>query len=270
MHPMLNTAVKAARRAGNIINRASMDLDRLSVSRKAPRDFVTDTDTAAEQAIIEILQTAYPDHAILAEESGEHQPLRESETEFQWIIDPIDGTTNFLHGFPDYAVSIALAERGVVTQAVVYDPTRNELFTATRGAGAFLNDRRIRVTKRTRIGEALIGASFRTADDAQLVRWSRIFSEMSVSCAGTRRIGSAVLDLAWTAAGRLDACYGAGLKPWDMAAGGLLILEAGGLIGDFAGEQTWLQTGNLIASAPRLFPGMISLLEPMQLGANPR
>ncbi|MBU4611913.1 inositol monophosphatase [Achromobacter sp. GG226] len=268
MHPMLNTAVKAARRAGNIINRASMDLDRLSVARKGPRDFVTDVDTAAESAIIEILQTAYPDHGILAEESGEIAGQRESE--FQWIIDPIDGTTNFVHGFPDYAVSIALAERGVVTQAVVYDPTRNELFTATRGAGAFLNDRRIRVSRRTRIEQALIGASFRSADDAQMVRWSRIFSEMSVSCAGTRRIGSAVLDLAWTAAGRLDGCYGAGLKPWDMAAGGLLILEAGGLIGDFAGEQTWLETGNLVASAPRLFPGMLSLLEPMQVSVTPR
>ncbi|GAA5233465.1 inositol monophosphatase [Verticiella sediminum] len=270
MHPMLNTAVKAARRAGNIINRASMDLDRLAVARKAPRDFVTEVDTAAEQAVIETLQEAYPHHAILAEESGEHAPLRESDSEFQWIIDPLDGTTNFVHGFPDYAVSIALAERGVVTQAVVYDPTRNELFTATRGAGAFLNDRRIRVSRRIRISEALIGASFRSADDAQLARWSRLFSEMSVSCAGTRRIGSAVLDLAWTAAGRLDGCYGAGLKPWDIAAGGLLILEAGGLIGDFAGEQTWLESGNLVASAPKLFPGLLGLLEPMHSSLAPR
>src|SRR5690606_32720840 len=158
MHPMLNTAVKAARRAGNIINRASMDLDRLSVARKGPRDFVTEVDTAAESAIIEILQTAYPDHAILAEESG-LQGKQDEVPEYQWIIDPLDGTTNFIHGFPDYAVSIALAQRGVITQAVVYDPTRNELFTASRGGGAFLNDRRIRVSRRLRMTEALVGRS---------------------------------------------------------------------------------------------------------------
>lgn len=261
---MLNTAVKAARRAGNIINRASMDLDRLTVARKGPRDFVTEVDTAAESAIIEILQTAYPDHAILAEESGEQGRSGSAVPEYQWIIDPLDGTTNFLHGFPDYAISIALAQRGVITQAVVYDPTRNELFTASRGGGAFLNDRRIRVSRRLRMSEALIGASFRSSDDAELVRWARLFSEMSVQCAGTRRIGSAVLDLAWTAAGRLDACYGANLKPWDVAAGSLLVLEAGGLIGDFSGEQDWLASGYLVASAPKLFPQILGLVEPLR------
>lgn len=264
MHPMLNTAVKAARRAGNIINRASVDLDRLSVARKGPRDFVTEVDTAAESAIIEILQTAYPDHAILAEESGEHGRVGNDVPEYQWIIDPLDGTTNFLHGFPDYAVSIALAQRGVITQAVVYDPSRNELFTASRGGGAFLNDRRIRVSRRLRMSESLVGASFRTSDDADMTRWARLFSEMSVQCAGTRRIGSAVLDLAWTAAGRLDACYGANLKPWDIAAGSLLVLEAGGLVGDFAGEQKWLDSGYLVASTPKVFPQLLGLLEPMQ------
>lgn len=263
MHPMLNTAVKAARRAGNIINRASLDLERLPVGRKGPRDLVTEVDRAAESAIIEILLAAYPDHAILAEESGEHG-MTGKQAEFQWIIDPLDGTTNFVHGFPDYAVSIALAQRGVITQAVVYDPTRNELFTASRGAGAFLNDRRIRVTPRRRLDEALVGASFRSADDVEMVRWARIFSEMSVACAGTRRIGSAVLDLAWLAAGRLDACYGAGLKPWDLAAGSLLVLEAGGLVGDFQGEQGWYDTGNVVASTPKLFPAMLLQLEPMR------
>lgn len=260
---MLNTAVKAARRAGNIINRASMDVDRLTVARKGPRDFVTEVDTAAESAIIEILQTAYPDHAILAEESGEHGRVGKDVPEYQWIIDPLDGTTNFVHGFPDYAVSIALAHRGVITQAVVYDPTRNELFTASRGAGAFLNDRRIRVSRRLRLSEALIGASFRSADDTEVARWSRLFSEMSVQCAGTRRIGSAVLDLAWTAAGRMDACFGANLKPWDIAAGSLLVLEAGGLIGDFAGEQGWLESGYVVASTPKVFPQLLGMLEPL-------
>ena len=270
MHPMLNTAVKAARRAGNIINRASLDLERLSVSRKGPRDFVTEVDRAAESAIIEILQTAYPDHAILAEESGAQPGASSSpgDAEYQWIIDPLDGTTNFIHGFPDYAVSIALAHRGVITQAVVYDTTRNELFTATRGAGAFLNDRRIRVSRRTRMPEALVGASFRSSDDAEVVRWARIFSEMSVACAGTRHIGSAVLDLAWLAAGRLDAIYGAKLKPWDIAAGSLLVLEAGGLVGDFDGEQGWLDSGNIVAATPRLFPQFLTLLEPMRRPSN--
>lgn len=263
MHPMLNIAVKAARRAGNIINRASLDLERLSVSHKGPRDLVTEVDRAAESAIIEILQTSYPDHAILAEESGEHG-MTGRQAEFQWIIDPLDGTTNFVHGFPEYAVSIALAQRGQITQAVVYDPVRNELFTASRGAGAFLNDRRIRVSPRRRMEEALVGASFRSSDDAQLSRWARMFSELSVTCAGTRRVGSAVLDLAWVAAGRLDACYGAGLKPWDLAAGSLLVLEAGGLIGDFEGEQTWYDSGDVVAATPRLFPHMLMQLEPMR------
>ncbi len=260
---MLNTAVKAARRAGSIINRASLDLERLSVAHKGPRDLVTEVDRAAESAIIEILQSAYPDHAVLAEESGEHG-MTGRDAEFQWIIDPLDGTTNFVHGFPDYAVSIALAQRGTITQAVVFDPTRNELFTATRGAGAFLNDRRIRVSPRRRLTEALVGASFRSTDDHELARWARIFSDMSVACAGTRRIGSAVLDLAWLAAGRLDACYGAGLKPWDLAAGSLLVLEAGGLIGDFDGEQGWFDHGNVVASTPKLFPAMLLQLESMR------
>ncbi len=260
---MLNTAVKAARRAGSIINRASLDLERLPVTRKGPRDLVTEVDRAAENAIIEILHSAYPDHAVLAEESGEHGSTG-PDAEYQWIIDPLDGTTNFVHGFPDYAVSIALAQRGVITQAVVFDPTRNELFTATRGAGAFLNDRRIRVSPRRRLSEALVGASFRSSDDQELRRWAHIFSEMSLACAGTRRIGSAVLDLAWLAAGRLDACYGAGLKPWDLAAGSLLVLEAGGLIGDFEGEQTWFEHGNVVASAPKLFPAMLVQLESMR------
>lgn len=269
MHPMINTAVKAARRAGSIINRASLDLERLSVTRKGPRDFVTEVDRAAESAIIEILHSAYPDHAILAEESGLHHHHSREEPEFQWIIDPLDGTSNFIHGFPDYAISIALAHRGVVAHAVVYDPARNELFTASRGSGAFLNDRRIRVSRRHRMVEALVGASFRSSDDADIARWARIFSEVSVACAGTRRIGSAVLDLAWVAAGRLDACYGAGLKPWDLAAGSLLVLEAGGLLGDFEGEQNWLASGNIVAATPRLFPHMLTLLEPMRRPLSP-
>lgn len=265
MHPMLNTAIKAARRAGTIINRASLDLEQVKVAVKGPRDLVTEVDQAAEAAIIDVLQTAYPDHAILAEESGQQGgPDGDEPPEFMWIIDPLDGTTNFVHGFPDYAVSIALAHRGQITQAVVYDPTRNELFTATRGAGAFLNDRRIRASRRTRLSDALVGASFPAATNEELLRWSRLFGQVSAATAGTRRIGSSVLDLAWVAAGRLDAWYGVNLKPWDLAAGSLLVLEAGGLVGDFAGEQTWMESGRIVAGGAKLFPQVLNLLAPMR------
>ena len=198
MHPMLNIAVKAARRAAQIINRASLDLDLLQVSKKQHNDFVTEVDKASEAAIIDTLKTAYPDHAILAEESGKS----DNESEYQWIIDPLDGTTNFIHGFPYYCVSIALAHKGIVTQSVVYDPTRNDLFTASRGRGAFLNDRRIRVAKRDRLADGLIGTGFPFREKDGLEAYGRQFAEMTEACAGLRRPGAAALDLANVAAGR--------------------------------------------------------------------
>lgn len=258
MHPMLNTAVKAARKAGNIINRASLDVERLQIAQKGKRDFVTDVDHACEEAIIDILHTAYPHHSFLAEESGKvHHPADGSAAEFEWVIDPLDGTSNFIHGMPIYAVSIALRHRGQLAHAVVYDPNRNELFTASRGGGAFLNDRRVRVSGQRRLGDALLGA-----------RWpgsagpgggsSQQLRQLSADSAGVRRTGSSVLDMVYVAAGRLDGFCGANLKEWDLAAAALIVQEAGGLVTDYAGEQQWMKSGEVIAATPKIFPQLLS------------
>jgi myo-inositol-1(or 4)-monophosphatase len=257
MHPMLNTAVKAARRAGAVINRASMDLDRLTVRTKRENDFVSEVDHAAEQAIIETLLEAYPKHAILAEESGVT-----GESEYQWVIDPLDGTTNFLHGFPQYAVSIALLHRGQLSQAVIYDPVRNDLYTASRGRGAFLNDRRIRVSRRDKLQDALIGTGFPYRDFTHLDAYTAIFRELVQKTSGLRRPGSAALDLAWVAAGHTDGFFEIGLNPWDIAAGCLLILEAGGLVSDFAGEEHYLKSGNVVAGNPKVFVQLLQAITP--------
>jgi len=261
MHPMLNTAVKAARRASTVINRATFDLDRIKVTEKGHNDFVTEIDKAAELAIIDVLKNAYPDHAVLAEESGASANLHD-ETENVWIIDPIDGTTNFIHGFPQYCVSIALQQRGQVTQAVVYDPTRNDLFTATKGAGAYLNEKRIRVSRRDKIADALIGTGFPCRDRDALDEYMKMFRVMTEKCAGLRRPGAAALDLAYVAAGRLDGFFEKGLQPWDMAAGSLLITEAGGIVGNFSGEADYLYKGNVLAGTPKIFAQMVHLLSP--------
>lgn len=261
MHPMLNTAVKAARRGASVINRASFDIDRLKVTEKQQNDFVTEVDRAAEQAIIEVLQTAYPDHAILAEESGPSSNLHD-ENENVWIIDPLDGTTNFIHGFPQYCVSIALQQRGQITQSVVYDPTRNDLFTATKGGGAFLNEKRIRVAKRDKMAEALIGTGFPYRDMQGLDQYMNMFKVMTQKCAGLRRPGAAALDLAYVACGRLDGFFEKGLQPWDVAAGSLLITEAGGIVGDFKGESEYIYKGDVLAGSPKIFGQLVSLLSP--------
>jgi len=259
MHPILNIAVKAARRAGTIINRASTQLDLLTVQSKSPNDFVTEVDQAAEAAIIEVLREAYPEHGILAEESGE--TAAPADSEYQWIIDPLDGTTNFIHGFPQYAISIALAKNGVIEQAVVYDPTRNELFTATKGRGAFLNDRRIRVSKRTRLNESLIGTGFPYRQFDNVEAYLAMFRELTQKTAGIRRPGAASLDLAYVACGRLDGFWEMGLQPWDMAGGALLIQEAGGLVSDLAGEGAWLETGNVVAGTPKVFGQLLPVIQ---------
>ena len=260
LHPMLNIAIKAARAAGAIINRGSQDLDILKISSKGPNDFVSEIDQMAEVAIIEILLTAYPGHGILAEESGREHGAQDSE--FTWIIDPLDGTTNFLHGFPAYAVSIALAWRGVVQQAVVYDPTRNDLFYASRGRGAFLNDKRLRVSKRTRLADSLIGTGFpfRRGDNFQ--RYLKMLEVMMPACAGLRRPGAAALDLCYVAAGWYDGFFETGLEPWDMAAGTLIITEAGGLVGNFTGEADFLYQRELVAGSPKIYGQMVGLLAP--------
>jgi myo-inositol-1(or 4)-monophosphatase len=257
---MLNIAVKAARAAGAIINRAALDLDLLKVSSKGPNDFVSEVDQAAEQAIIDILLQAYPGHGILAEESGRAHGAKNSE--YVWIIDPLDGTTNFLHGFPVYAVSIALAHRGQVQQGVVYDPTRNDLFYASRGRGAFLNDRRLRVSKRTRMNEALIGTGFPFRKGDNFKRYVKMFEEVMQNCAGLRRPGAAALDLCYVAAGYYDGFFETGLNPWDIAAGSLMITEAGGLIGNFTGEADYLHQREVVAGTPKVYGQMVQMLAP--------
>ena len=260
MHPMLNIAVKAARRAAGIINRASRNLDIVAVKEKAARDFVSEVDREAEQAIIRTLREAYPGHAILAEESGATAGTGNSE--FEWIIDPLDGTTNFLHGFPQYAVSIALAQKGVITQAVVYDPVRNDLFTATRGRGAFLNESRLRVSRRAHIQTALIGTGFPYRQLDHLEAYLGMMRGIIQHSAGLRRQGSAALDLAWVAAGRLDGFWELGLSKWDIAAGSLLITEAGGLVGDLQGNDGHMESGNIVAGNPKVFAQLLPLIAP--------
>jgi len=260
LHPMLNTAIKAARCAGTIINRASLDLDLLKVNTKSPNDFVTEVDHKAEAAIIETLLGAYPGHGILAEESGRAHGAKDSE--FVWIIDPLDGTTNFIHGFPVYSVSIALAFRGQVQQAVVYDPTRNDLFYASKGRGAFLNDRRLRVSKRTRLAECLIGTGFPFRKGDNFKRYLQMMEALMPACAGLRRPGSAALDLCYVAAGYTDGFFETGLSPWDIAAGSLLVTEAGGLIGNFTGESDYLYQREVVAASPRIYGQLVALLAP--------
>jgi len=257
MHPMLTTAVKAARRAGQVINRASLDISQLKVSTKQQSDYVTEVDKLAESAIIEMLHETYPGHAILAEESGSS-----GQSEFLWIIDPLDGTTNFIHGLPQYAVSIALAHKGVLTHAVVFDTNRNELFTASKGSGAYLNDKRLRVSKRGKLDEALIGTGFPYRSFDHIDAYLAIFRELTQKTAGLRRPGAATLDLAWVAAGRLDGFWEFGLSPWDMAAGALLISEAGGLVGDLTGEPNYMASGNIVGGTPKVFSQLLQLMAP--------
>ena len=262
MHPMLTTAVKAARRAGNVITRGARDLDLLTVTAKGPKDFVSEVDRAAEAAIVETIHSVYPEHAILAEEGTGRG--RNPDAEHLWIIDPLDGTTNFLHGFPQYCVSIALAHKGVVTQGVIFDPIRNDLFTATRGRGAFLNDRRIRVSRRAHLRDCLIGTGFPFRDGSYLDTYLQMMKVMIQHTAGLRRPGAAALDLAYVAAGFYDGFFEIGLNAWDVAAGSLLVLEAGGLIGDFAGEGNYLHGGQVIAATPKVFAEIVQTLAPFR------
>jgi myo-inositol-1(or 4)-monophosphatase len=260
LHPMLNIAIKAARSAGSIINRAALDLEVLKVGSKGPNDYVSEVDQKAEAIIIETLLEAYPGHGILAEESGRTHGAKDSD--YVWIIDPLDGTTNFIHGFPVYAVSIALAYRHQVQQAVVYDPTRNDMFYASRGRGAFLNDRRLRVSKRTRLSDSLVGTGFPFRKGDNFKRYVKMFEEIMQSCAGLRRPGAAALDLCYVAAGYYDGFFETGLSPWDVAAGSLMITEAGGLIGNFTGEADYLYQREVVAGNPKVYGQLVSILAP--------
>jgi len=254
---MLNIAVKAARRAGSLINRAALE-GGLDVRAKNRNDFVTQVDKAAENAIIDIIRRAYPEHSFLAEESGASAGAR---PEFLWVIDPLDGTTNYIHGFPQYCVSIALEHKGVLAQAVVYDPAKNELFTASRGRGAYLDDRRMRVTKCAQLADALVGTGFPFKEFGRIDLYMRQMRTLMGNSAGVRRAGAAALDLAYVAAGRLDAFWEMGLSRWDMAAGALLIQEAGGLVSDLEGNADFLDRGEIAAATPKVLPQLLNALK---------
>jgi myo-inositol-1(or 4)-monophosphatase len=257
MQPMLNIAIRAARAAGDYISRQINNIPNLEIESKSSNDFVTQVDRQAEARIIDILLKAYPDHSILAEESGSA-----GKGDYQWIIDPLDGTTNFLHGIPHFAVSIALAYKGRLQQAVIYDPAKQELFTASKGDGAELNNRRIRVTKPVGIEGALLGTGFPFREKHYFPAYQGMFNDFFNQAGDIRRAGAASLDLAYVAAGRLDGFWEIGLKPWDMAAGALIIREAGGLVGDFSGNENYLQTGNIVAGNPKIFADIIRKLKP--------
>jgi myo-inositol-1(or 4)-monophosphatase len=257
MQPMLNIAIRAARSAGDLILRSADNVDRLHIDQKGKNDYASEVDRMAEREIINIIKAAYPEHAILAEESGEHKG-----NDFVWVIDPLDGTTNFLHGFPQYAVSIALKHKGRLEVGVVYDPLRDELFTAKRGGGAMLNNRRLRVTNQTSLKGALIGTGFPFKTDKHLDAYLGMFRALTTDCAGIRRAGAAALDLAYVAAGRLDGFWEIGVMEWDVAAGILLIKEAGGVITDFSFNDKYLESGNVIAGSPKMHQLMYQLIEP--------
>lgn len=257
MNPMTNIAVRAARQAGSVIMRSFSRIDSLTVSEKQANDFVSEVDRNAEKAIIDTLRRAYPNHAILAEESGSH-----GKDEFQWIIDPLDGTTNYLHGFPQFAVSIALQHRKRLECAVVYDPVRDEVFTADRGAGALLNDRRLRVTEQKSLKGALIGTGIPFRDQRYIDAYLGMLKTLTLETAGIRRPGSAALDFAYVASGRLDGFWELGLSVWDFAAGALLVQEAGGTVSDIGGGSRHLETGNVIAGNLKVHREMVAAIRP--------
>lgn len=261
MHPYLNTAIKAARSAGNIIARSIDRIDRIEIANKgAPNDFVTSIDRASEVEIISIIKKAYPDHSFLCEESGAETGSNSNQV--VWIIDPLDGTFNFIHGIPYINISIAVQIRGVVEHAVVFNPINNELFTATKGSGAQLDGRRIRVSDCKSMEYALIGTGFaykRTNEtiDVCIQRVKNV-----LECSGDlRRGGAAALDLAYVACGRLDGFWEVGLSPWDVAAGALLVREAGGFVGDLAGTEKFIDNGYIVAGTPKVYPRMLELLQ---------
>jgi myo-inositol-1(or 4)-monophosphatase len=254
---MVTIAVRAAREAGRIITRNFNRIDRLTVTDKGRNDFVSEVDRNAEAVIIDVLREKYPHHAILAEESGAH-----TGNEFEWVIDPLDGTTNFLHGLPQFAVSIALKVKGRLDIGVVYDPIKEEMFTASRGEGALLNDRKIRVSNRKSLNGALLGTGIPYRDQRFMDNYLGMLKDLTVDTAGVRRPGSAALDFAYVACGRTDGFWELGLKEWDFAAGALLVREAGGLVTDIAGGERFLETGNLIAGSIKVHNAMLRRIRP--------
>ncbi len=257
MNAMINTAVKAARNAAKMMLRASANLDSLKVETKAFNDFVSEIDKESERIIVETLLQAYPKHKIRAEEGGAYG---QEDSEYEWIIDPLDGTTNFLHGHPQYCISIALATKGQITEGVIYDVERNNLYTAARGKGLYLNDRRMRVSKRINLNECLISTGFPVVDQSMMDTYLAILKDILGKTAGARREGAAALDLCNVACGRVDGFFEFNLKPWDIAAGSLMVQEAGGIVTDFQGNETWLETGNIVAANPKVLAQLLPIV----------
>ena len=257
MHPMANTALRAARRAGQILLQGMDRLDRIEVEEKAPNDFVSSIDRQVEDVIAEMLRTAYPDSAVQGEERGRVGP---DGADVTWIVDPLDGTLNYLCGIPHFAVSIALQRGRQLEHGVIVDPVRNEEWVASRGAGAYLNGRRIRVSQAREMGNVMLATGMPPGARGRMDSYVEMLGHFTAHCRSVRRQGSAALDLAYTAAGRVDAFLEMGLSPWDVAAGVVLVREAGGFVGDFAGGDTWLETGDIVAANPRCFKAVVTRL----------
>lgn len=263
MQPMLNIAIRAARAAGDVITRNMDRLDTLQIERKQRNDYVSEVDREAESKIVGVIRKAYPGHAILGEESG---LTGQTNNDTQWIVDPLDGTTNYLHGMPYFCVSIALKVKNRLEQAVVYNPISQELFSATRGQGAWLNSKRIRVSSINKLENALLGSEFSNRDNQNAKAYLSTFNALTISCGGIRRPGAAALDLANVGAGRLDGFWAPHLKPWDVAAGALIVREAGGMICDFSGSDNWLDGGEIIAASPKLVTPLLKIVKTAHQG----
>lgn len=255
---MLNTAITAAREAGRLQLQAFQERSSLRISTKSAGDFVTEVDKQCEQIIVETLSRAYPTHGFIGEESGNSG---KSDAQYVWVIDPLDGTTNFIHGIPHFAVSIALLKDGVPTQAVVYDPCKNEIFTATKGSGATQDRKRIRVSTQTRLINSLVATGFPFREDDDYAGYLKSMQQMMEATSGLRRMGSAALDLCWVANGRFDGYWERGIKIWDIAAGALIALEAGALVSDYSGESTFLDKCEIVAATPKIFPSFLNIIQ---------
>ena len=258
MHPALTIAKRAALSASRILLRHFDNLERLSVTAKQRNDFVSEADVQAEQEIIQTLRKTYPNHGILAEESGEQH----GHDDYQWVIDPLDGTTNFLHGIPHFAISIGFRHKNRLEAGLVYDPIRQEMFTASRGAGAQMNDRRMRVSNIPQMENALLGTGFPFRHPQHQPAYLNFFGSLFGKCVEVRRAGAASLDLAYVASGRLDGYWEFGLKEWDIAAGALLVQEAGGLVSDFVGGNDFMKSGNIVAGNPKVFKALLQEMRP--------
>ena len=277
MNPILNTAFKAARKAGDMMIRASANLDAVKVDSKAFNDFVSDIDRQSESILLDTLFCSYPTHLVRSEEGGYFRASKTREgvtieqmnaadvpavPEYEWIIDPLDGTTNYLHGHPQYAISMALLHKGKLQEALVYAPERNDCYMASRGQGALRNDRRIRVSNRIELNRCLIGTGFPVVDQSMMDTYLAILKDFLAKTAGGRREGAAALDLCALACGRLDGFFEFNLKPWDIAAGALIVQEAGGIVTDMQGNESWLESGDVVAANPKVLAQMLQIIAP--------